>query len=316
MDSSQFNNAIKKVTNPLPGSTPASVIYKLSVKKKYEGLTIVEFFNQAVPRSTPQIWIDKVNSQNLSINGKTVTTNYIVKAGDLAVHTSEPKIEPAVNTTIELLYADEDIWIINKPSPLPVHASGRFKRNTLLEILELAFPNDEFKLLHRIDANTTGIVLIAKNKVAANTIREQFEAKNIQKTYIALVEGIIQENNITSIQSIGNEVLVGGAREVDEQGKKSETEIEVVERRIDKNQTLLKVTPLTGRTNQIRLHLADLGYPIVGDLGHQDKNYFINKPFTYPTDSLFLHAYQISFQHPTTGITLSFEAPIPEKFNQ
>ncbi len=314
MDNSQFNNAIKKATNPLPGSTPASVVYKLSVKKKYEGLTIIEFFSEAVPRSTPQIWIDKVNSQNLTVNGKTVTTNYLVKAGDLAVHTSEPKIEPAVNTAIELLYADEDIWIINKPSPLPVHASGRFKRNTLLEILELAFPNDEFKLLHRIDANTTGIVLIAKNKVAANTIREQFEAKKVKKTYAALVEGIIQENNITSIQSIGNEVLVGGARAIDEQGKKSETEIEVVERRTAKKQTLLKVTPLTGRTNQIRLHLADLGYPIVGDLGHQDKSYFINQPFTYPTDSLFLHAYQISFQHPTTGKTLSFEAPLPEKF--
>jgi 23S rRNA pseudouridine1911/1915/1917 synthase len=316
MKNSQFINCIQKATIPLPGSTPKSVTYKLTVKKKYEGLTVVDFFSQAVPRSTPQLWIDKVTSQNLTINGKVIAPNYLVKAGDIAIHTSEPKIEPEVNTNISLLYADEDIWIINKPSPLPVHASGRFKRNTLLEILELAFPNDEFKLLHRIDANTTGIVLIAKNKASANTIREQFEAKSIQKTYAALVEGIIQENNITSIQSIGNKVLVGGARAVDEQGKKSETDIEVVERRTEKNQTLLKVTPLTGRTNQIRLHLAHLGYPIVGDLGHQDKTYFVNQPFTYPTDSLFLHAYQISFQHPKTGKTLSFEAPLPEKFSE
>jgi len=316
MDNSTFINTIQKVTTPLPGSTPARVTYRLAVKKKYEGLTIVEFFSEAVPRSTPQIWVDKVNSNNLTVNGKTITTSYLVKAGDMAIHKSEPKIEPSVSANINLIYADESIFIINKPSPLPVHASGRFKRNTLLEILELAFPNDEFKLLHRIDANTTGIVVIAKNKTTANNIREQFESKSIQKVYYALVEGIIEEDNMNLVQSIGNKVLVGGAREVDEKGKKSETEIEVIERRINSNQTLLKVTPLTGRTNQIRLHLADLGYPIVGDLGHKDKAYFINKPFTYPEDSLFLHAYQITFKHPVTGKTVCFEAPLPEKFNE
>lgn len=316
MSLSEFTKAIQEVTTPLPGSTPQAVVYKLTVKKRFEGLSIVDFFNEAVPRSTQELWINKVESGNLTVNGKTVSIDYKVKAGDLTQHSSEPKTEPEINTNIQLIYEDDSILVVDKPSPLPMHASGRYARNTLLNILTLAFPDKDLKLLHRIDANTTGLVIIAKGKEVANTIRVQFEEKQIQKEYIALVERIIEENSITSIQSIGNEVLVGGARKVDDTGKKAETNITVLERRTAKNQTLLSVIPLTGRTNQIRLHLAELGFPIVGDEGHKDQAFFKNNPFTYPTDSLFLHAYKLSFKHPKTGKDISFEAPIPSKFKE
>lgn len=314
MNQSEFTQAIQQVTTPLPGSTPQAVVYKLTVKKRFEGLSIIDFFNEAVPRSTKELWKSKVKSGNLTVNGKTVTIDYKVKAGDLTQHSSEPKIEPEVNTNIQFIYEDDSILVVDKPSPLPMHASGRYARNTLLNILTLAFPDKDLKLLHRIDANTTGLVIIAKGKEIANNVRVQFEEKQIQKEYIALVEGIIEENNITSIQSIGNEVLVGGARKVDETGKKAETNITVLERRTAKNQTLLSVIPLTGRTNQIRLHLAELGFPIVGDEGHKNQEFFKNNPFTYPTDSLFLHAYKLNFKHPKTGKDISFEAPLPNKF--
>lgn len=315
MNQSEFTQAIQQVTTPLPGSTPQAVVYKLTVKKRFEGLTIIEFFSKAVPRSTKELWIGKVESSNLTVNGRTVTIDYNVKAGDLTKHSSDPKTEPDVNTNIQLIYEDESILVVDKPSPMPMHASGRYVRNTLLNILTLAFPDKDLKLLHRIDANTTGLVIIAKGKEIANNVRVQFEGKQIQKEYIALVEGVIEENNITSIQSIGNEVLVGGARKVDDTGKKAETNITVLERRTAKNQTLLSVIPLTGRTNQIRLHLAELGFPIVGDEGHKNQDFFKNNPFTYPADSLFLHAYKLNFKHPKTKKDISFEAVIPNKFN-
>ncbi len=315
MSHSQFTNALKKVIAPLPGSTPRAVVYKLTVKQKFEGISIVDFFLAAVPRSEAQLWKDKVNSGNLTVNSKTVSESYLVKAGDVTQHSTEPKIEPDVNAKIGWVYEDDALLVIDKPSPLPMHASGRFSRNTLINILTLAFPEKELKLLHRIDANTTGLILIAKGKEVANNIRIQFESKQINKQYIALVEGIVVQDIINTSSSIGNEVLVGGARKIDKTGKEATTIIEVIERRTTENQTLLRITPLTGRTNQIRLHLAELGYPIVGDHGHKDQNYFKDNPFTYPTDSLFLHAFQLKLKHPVSQEPITFTAQLPKKFN-
>ncbi|MDG1476612.1 MAG: RluA family pseudouridine synthase, partial [Vicingaceae bacterium] len=306
MDNIEFNKIIKNATTPLPGSIPGRITYKLSVKKRFDGMSLIDFFLKAVPRSNEKIWLDKIAENNLKINGVSVKSDYKVKAGEVAVHLSDPKTEPSVNVSINLIYEDHEIIVLDKPSPLPVHASGRFVRNTLIAILELTFPNTTFKLLHRIDANTTGLIVLAKNKNSANFIQQQFENKTIQKTYIALVEGIVNDDYMNLEKLIGTEILAGGSRRIDGTGKKAKTEIEVLERR--KNTTLLKVSPQTGRTNQIRLHLAELGHPIVGDIGHKDSSYFESNPFTYDTDSLFLHAYRLKLTHPTTKKELQLEA--------
>ena len=186
-----------------------------------------------------------------------------MQAGELAVHLSDPKTEPPVSVAINLIYEDDQLIVLDKPSPIPVHASGRFVRNTLINILELAFPTTTFKLLHRIDANTTGVIVLAKNKIAANFVQQQFENKTIKKTYIALVEGLVVDDYMNLQQLIGTE----------------------------------------------------LGHPIVGDIGHKDPTYFENNPFTYETDSLFLHAHKLVITHPTTKKEIAFAAPIPVKFN-
>ncbi|MCO6500313.1 MAG: RluA family pseudouridine synthase [Vicingus serpentipes] len=314
MNSSEFKKAILKATTPLPGSHLEAFTYQLTVKKKYQGLSILDFYCEIIPRSSKEDWINKINNQNLKVNNNSITIDYIVKAGDITTHTTEPKTEPEVNSNINLIYADENIWVIDKPSPLPVHASGRFVRNTLIFILEKTFPEDDFKLLHRIDANTTGVIIVAKNKKDANLMQQQFENKIVKKEYIALVEGILKKDTLTLTQNIGNEVLIAGARKVDPNGKEALTKIKVLERRLDKNQSLIKVTPLTGRTNQIRLHLAAINHPIVGDIGYKDLSYFETNPFTYNKDQLFLHAYRLSFIHPTTNKEMLVKAEIPKKF--
>ncbi len=308
-----FSKAILKATTPLPGDTPARTHYKLSVKQKYEGYNVIDFFKEIVPRSNKELWLQKIKHQSLLINGKPATTNSILKAGYITEHFSEPKTEPKVANTIELLYSDSNIIIINKPAPLPMHPSGRFNKNSLTEILKIAFPEEDFKIIHRLDANTTGIVILARNKEIINGISSQFENKTTTKKYLALVEGITPLDTFNTRTKIGIEKTAGGGRKSSENGIDAYTEFRVLERRPTTNQTLLEVTPHTGRTNQIRLHLAELNHPIVGDIGYKDPNYFKTNPLTYTTDSLFLHAWKLSFIYNNKNFTI--ETPIPQKFN-
>ncbi|MGY5355691.1 RluA family pseudouridine synthase [Wenyingzhuangia sp. IMCC45467] len=309
---STFNHQIKLATEPLPGSFAYATQYKLPVKKKYEGMNIIDFFLKLVPRSNKETWLTKIKNQTLLVNGKPATTFTLVKGGDITEHTSEPRKEPWVNNNIDLLFSDENIIIINKPAPLPMHPSGRFNKNSLTEILKLAFPKEDLKIIHRLDANTTGLVILGRNKEIVKTIGEQFENKSTQKNYLALVEGNPTTNNFNSNTKIGTNKTSGGARESSEEGIDAYTEFKVLERYPTKNTTLLEVTPHTGRTNQIRLHLANLNLPIVGDEGYKDKNYFKNNPLTYSTDCLFLHAWKLKFYYNNTCFTI--KAPIPEKF--
>lgn len=307
-----FKQQIKAATEPLPGSTPYKTHYKLPVKKKYEGMNIVDFYLTLVPRSNRTLWQEKINNHNLWINGKKAHLKSIVKGGDITAHFSEPKSEPEVSTHIELLYSDENILIINKPAPLPMHPSGRFNKNSLTEILKLAFPKEDLKIIHRLDANTTGIVVLGRNKQIVKNIGEQFENKTTQKKYLALIEGSPTENYFDTNTKIGTDKTAGGGRESSTNGVNAYTEFKVIEKKPELNQTLLEVIPHTGRTNQIRLHLANLGFPIVGDHGYKDLNYFKNNPLTYNTDCLFLHAWKLIFYYNNNNF--SIEAPIPEKF--
>ena len=245
------------------------------------------------------------------MNGETVAPNCILKAGWITQNRVDNRVEPNVNCAIQLLFENEDFVVVNKPSPLPIHPAGRYNRNSLTYILSLAFPEWNLKIIHRIDANTTGIVVLAKNKETAHEIAKQFENHSLQKEYIALVEGVIFEDPFTIQTSISKCKTNAGGREVSERGVKADTVVKVKKRY--QNQTLLSITPKSGRTNQIRLHLASIGHPIVGDVGYSDENYFKTNPLTYPDDSLFLHAHRLSFV--SKDVSYDFKVVLPEKFN-
>jgi len=309
-----FNSYISIVTSPLPGSIPKTMHYKLSVKLKNEGLTILELYANSFPKVDKQVWIEKIDKGLLTVNGKTCKPDLVLMAGWLTENTVHNKTEPNVSNALELIFEDDNIMVINKPSPLPMHPSGRFNRNTLTHFLNLAFPNQPLKIEHRLDANTTGAIILAKNTSTATEIGSQFQNNTVKKEYLALVEGIVEDDVKIVIEKISKTKTVSGGREVSEHGLDSETKLTVLERNTLNNTTLLKVEPKNGRTNQIRLHLASINHPIVGDLGYKDISYFENNPLTYPNDTLFLHAHKIKIIH--NGTETQFVAEIPEKFKK
>ncbi|MCB9361140.1 MAG: RluA family pseudouridine synthase [Flavobacteriales bacterium] len=309
----QFNLALAKVCNPLPGSVPSPTPYKLAVKQKYNGLNIIDFFAVSVPMVSKEKWIEKIENNNLFIDNKPAKFSSKVYGGNITTHFSEPKTEPSVNVNIEFIFCDEHILVLNKPAPLPMHPSGRFNKNSLTEILKLAFPSENFKIIHRLDANTTGVIILGRTNNAVQSISKQFQDKTAKKEYIAMVEGFPTQKYFSSNTQISIEKTPAGGRTISSDGIDAFTEFEVIKTYPEKNITLLAINPHTGRTNQIRLHLAYINHPILGDIGYKDPDYFKNNPLTYSDDCLFLHAKTISFRYHEKEV--SFSADLPDKFN-
>jgi 23S rRNA pseudouridine1911/1915/1917 synthase len=267
-------------------------------------------YSELFPHLSKEKWAQKIESGKITVNHEKATSHLILKAGWITQHYVNNKIEPWINTDIKLVYEDEDILVINKPSPLPIHPAGRFYKNSLTELLKLAFPSNNYKIVHRIDANTTGLLLLAKHKEIAHQLIKQFENQTIKKEYIALVEGIVQSDSFIIDRHISKHKTLAGSRELDLEGINAQTEITVLNRY--EHTTLLSIKPKSGRTNQIRLHLASIHHPIVGDYGYIDQNYFKNNPMTYPDDCLFLHAHLLTLK--INGKEMNFKADVPDKF--
>ncbi len=307
-----FLNKIKSICTPLPGSLPETIVFKLSVKKRFEGVTILDMYATLFPHQDRKVWEDKIVAGMVTVNGEAVSPDFVLKAGWITQNKVEDRIEPDVSIDIDLIYENENFIVVNKPAPLPIHPAGRYNRNSLTKILEKTFPEWNLKVIHRIDANTTGIVVLAKNSITANEIAKQFENHSVKKEYIALVEGIVKKDSFVINTSISKNKINAGGREVVEEGFDADTTVSVLEKY--QNTSLLSVIPKSGRTNQIRLHLASIGHPIVGDVGYKNIDFFKNNPLTYPQDTLCLHAKKLAFQ--SAGKEYSFETELPLKLRQ
>ena len=314
MNTKQFSQQIQQVTSPLPGSIPYCYDYIFSVKQQYNNAKLIDFLNNSVPMVSNEDWLEKISTGNLKVNNKLAKAEMKVISGYRVSHVSGERIDPAVNPNITLIHDDAQLLIINKPAPLPMHPCGRFRKNTLITILRNAFHPADFKITHRIDANTTGLVILAKDKQSATKVMTQFEHRTIHKEYLALVNGIVEKDNFESKKAVGKTVIAAGARQLCENGVEAHSIFEVMQRFPQLNQTLLRVIPKSGRTNQIRLHLVDLGHTIVGDHHYHDISALEDNPMSYDDDQLFLHSWKIRLKHPATGELTTYTAPIPEKF--
>ncbi len=211
-----------------------------------------------------------------------------------------------------ILYEDDHILVLNKPSGTAVHGGSGLSFG-VIEGLRVLRPEAKFlELVHRLDRDTSGILLIAKKRSALRALHEQLRLKQMQKDYLALVQGQWQSHCKVVQASLLKNILQSGERivKVSNEGKPSETRFKVEERFA--NATLVKASPVTGRTHQIRVHAQYAGHPIAFDDRYGDK-IFDSQLSNTGLNRLFLHASALKFTHPSTGETLRLEAPMDEQ---
>lgn len=216
------------------------------------------------------------------------------------------------NIPLEIVYESESIIIVNKPSGMVVHPGNGNKSGTLVNALlyytnHLSDCNGEERpgIVHRIDKDTSGLLVVAKNNKAHNILAEEFQSHKIERTYIALVKGILKQNHITIDAPIGRDEKDRKKMAVTAKNSKNAiTHIEVIKR--FKNYTLIKCKLETGRTHQIRVHMAYIGYPLWNDPVYGKE--------VIPHFGQFLHSSEIRLQEPITKENLTFQVPLPKAF--
>ncbi len=217
----------------------------------------------------------------------------------------------AQDIPVEILYEDNDIIVVNKPKGMVVHPANGNLDGTLVNAImsickdTLSGIGGEIRpgIVHRLDKDTSGAIIIAKNNKAHINLSEQIKNHEVEKTYIALVKGFVKENEATINMPIGRSQKDRKKMAVVKNGKHAVTHFKVINR--FKNYTLLEVKIETGRTHQIRVHLTQIGYPIIGDCVYS------NGKNEWNIKGQCLHAKSLKFKHPITGKELFIEAPIP-----
>lgn len=305
--------AIRAVCDPLPGSEPYTNSRPLNVPARYDRWQLIDFLCDFHPHISREDWLQVCADELVRDRGRPLPANFEVRGGQRLYRLEPNTVEPPVDASIGVLAWDNDFVAFNKPAPLPMHPCGRFNRHSMTSILNLAFPDDYLAPAHRLDANTTGVVIFSRSRRAAKAIQPQFENGLAKKTYLCRVVGHPEWNETSSTQPISSKPAENGFRVVDPiEGDTAETEFRVLER-FENGESLVEARPRTGRTNQIRVHLWDLGHPIVGDPVYLQKRAFGEVQTRNIDDTpMCLHAWKLSFVAPHSADDVSLETERPE----
>jgi RluA family pseudouridine synthase len=300
--------------DPLPGSVPYHNQRPFTVPAEQDGVTLGAALVACFDHLPPEHWQALADAGRLVDNRENpVGLDQPVRAGEFYAQLQPATTEPDVDARVRLLHEDEAIIVLHKPAPLPMHPGGRFRRNTLSYLLARAYAPHQPRPAHRLDANTSGLVVCARTRRHAHALQRQFEEGRVTKTYFARVHGRPAEDQFTCEAPIGAEPGLGGGRRIDENGQAARTDFLVRSYRENDDTTLLEARPVTGRTHQIRLHLQHLGHPVVGDPLYGKTPSEPGEPGTLPVDapSLCLHCWKLSFEHPISADRVSHEAQFP-----
>ena len=288
----------------------------IKVNEENVGKRIDSFIHKVqedISRSMVQKLIEQ---KNIKVNGKETKHSYKLKLNDeIEIFVPEAKeIDlKAQDIPLNVIYEDNDIIVINKPKGMVVHPANGNPDGTLVNAVmnlckdSLSGIGGEIRpgIVHRLDKDTSGAIIVAKNDKAHIALSEQLKNHEVKKTYLALVRGIIKENEATINMPIARSKKDRKKMDVDKNGKEAITHFKVLGRYKNKY-TLLQINLETGRTHQIRVHLSHIGYPIIGD------EVYSNGKNEWNVSGQCLHAWKLEFIHPITGKKISLEAEIPE----
>ena len=260
-----------------------------------------------------------IEEEKILVNDKKIKASYKIQSGDkITVEEEIPKEISIVaqDIPIDVIYEDNDIIVVNKPKGMVVHPANGNPDGTLVNAI-MAICKDSLSgiggeirpgIVHRLDKDTSGLLIVAKNDKAHINLSEQLKNHEVKKTYIALVRGIVKENEATINMPIGRSTKDRKKMAVTKTGKNAITHFKVLQR-YDKY-TLLEVTIETGRTHQIRVHLSQIGYPIIGDTTYS------NGKNEWGIEGQCLHAKILEFKHPITEKQMHLEAELPDYFKE
>lgn len=258
-----------------------------------------------------------IEEENILVNGKATKSSYLTQVGDV-VTIQMPKVKETdlkpQKIPLDIIYEDDDIIVVNKAKGMVVHPAAGNPDGTLVNAImahckgKLSGIGGELRpgIVHRLDKDTSGLLIVAKNDKAHLAMSEQIQNREVKKTYLALVRGIVPENEATIKMPIGRSNKDRKKMAVTPKGKEAITHFKVLER--FEKYTYLEVKIETGRTHQIRVHMAEIGHPVVGDMVYSNgKNEF-------QIEGQMLHAHRLEFKHPITKKDMCLEAPLPEYF--
>lgn len=294
------------------------MIHEIDVLESQAGIRIDKFLSVEFPELSRSYIQKLIKDEEITVNGKVIKANYKVSEADIVVM-NEPELkEPdilAEDIPLDVLYEDSDILIVNKPKGMVVHPSAGHYTGTLVNALmhyckdDLSGINGVMRpgIVHRIDMDTTGSLLVCKNDFAHQHLAEQLKVHSIRRMYHAIVHGVIKDDEGTIDAPIGRHPVERKKMAINHKnGKEAITHFKVIKR--FKNYTYIQCQLETGRTHQIRVHMSSIKHPLVGDSVYGPAKC----PFKLQGQTL--HAKILGIEHPRTGEYIEADAPLPEYF--
>ncbi len=294
----------------------------LTIEKDNTGRRLDNFLIGSY-RTLPKSLIYRIIRRGeVRVNKRRIKQDYRLQTGDIVrippvrIDTKDTPLLPKwiiEQLRDNILYDHAGILVVNKPSGLAVH-SGSGLAYGLIEVMQAIFPDDKINLVHRLDRETSGCLMLTKSMSTLKALHEQFKSQQVNKNYLALLKGRVKKSKRINQPLLS--IIRGGERYVQAgaQGKAASTDFEIIAAK--KDATLVRAKPLTGRTHQIRAHAAVMGHVLLGDKRYGDKEANQWARTACHLKRLFLHAESINFDHPETGKKVTISAPLDSELTK